>query len=175
MRNPNTHISNNPFRNAPKNDLLSILHRVVCFCCVLITAYYLLMCIFSVTGAIDDKQKYGGLGFSYSFGQYLVDNAFPKSICMFLPIACEFLLYVVLYCRAKRMKHPQISTLYLSVMFVIHVIIWLHANSLEIPDSPPFISSDGFGLDYCFFATITAVQSAVYLILFIMLAHKANT
>ena len=173
MINTNILIIDNPLGNAKKPDSLSLLHRIVCFCCVLITTYYLLMCIFSICGAIQDMQKFGALGFSHPFGYYLVDNSFPEAICMCLPITSEFLFYVVLYSRAKHMKHPRISSWYLSVMLVLHTIIWLHANSLEIPNSPPFISSDGLGLRYYIFTTITVVQSVVYLILFNMCAHKA--
>ena len=89
-----------------KLDYSAIAHRLCCLFSGLIVAHCLLMCIFSFSGARADLAKYRDLGFSYSFGYFLIENNFPEALQSFLPILAEFLLYLMLHRRAERMKRP---------------------------------------------------------------------
>lgn len=158
--------------NSKRPDFLSLFHRVTCVFGVLITAYYLLMCISSFTSAMDDMRKYGGLGFSYSFPYYLIRNSFPKTMGMALPVTTEFLIYVML-CRGKDQKKSHRGEVtYFSILLVFHVVIWLYVNSLDFPESPPYITEEGVTIDYCVFASITMLQTVVYFVLYLLRVRK---
>lgn len=172
MIHTNDFESNNDSGSSREPDFQGYFHRITCIFSALIAVYYLLMCVLSFSGALQDMKKFGGLGFSYSLGYYLVNNSFPEAMQMFLPVTAEFLFYLVLYRRAEQKKRNQGSIWYFSLMLILHIVIWLHANSLDIPESPPFITADGFGLRYYFFTTITVLQAIVYLVLFVFRVRK---
>ena len=78
-----------------KSRILSILHRIVCILSGMLVIWYFLLCIFSVKGALDDMNKFGGLGFSYPLQHYLALNGFWESVILLVTVTAEFLLYIL--------------------------------------------------------------------------------
>lgn len=171
----NTLASDDYSRKSGKPDFLSFLHWIACIFCTLLTVYCLFYCYLSFTGALQDMRKYGGLGFSYPFQYYLKKNNFSENVNPFLCVTAEFLLYIAQYRRAERKKPFRGSIWYFSVMLVIHAVVWLHANSLSLPDGPPFSSADLPGVRYRRFANMTILPSVIYFILYSLRSRKLRS
>ena len=149
-------------------------HRLMCysdhvhrFCCTintLIVIYYLLMCYFSFSSALDDMNKYRKLGFSHSFSHYLIENALLKNLCFFVPALAEFFLFLFLYRHTGKRKDNRRIIFYSCLFVFFHTSILLHGVSLDFPQSPPYVTTDGIGKDYYDFACITGFQSVLNLI-----------
>ena len=110
------------FRN--KLDYSAIFHRLCCLFSGLIVAYCLLRCVVCFSGARDDWELFSALGTEYTVGHYLIENSFPEAVQEFLPIIAEFLLYLILYRRAERMKHPGTAAWYFGLMVLLHVLLF---------------------------------------------------
>lgn len=159
-------------KDSIRRDAVSGLHLVACVFSMLIIIYYMLMCIASFFGALDDMRKFGGLGFSYPIQHYLNINSFGKSIARFLAVIGEFLLYIILYRRIKKVKLHWIGMWCMAAMLLLHTAMCIYAIALDMPKSPPYIAENGVGRDFCVFAYLTGIQAIVYFILYLSRVQK---
>lgn len=148
-------------------------HRVMCTLSIMLAVYWLFMCILSVLGALQDMEKYGGLGFSYSFWFYLCRNRFLVHVGCFLCMTIELLLYSVQYRYANQKKPIWISIWYFSFMLILHTAAWLHASFL-VQDSSLTLIKDAIW-EYRFFANKTILPSYGYFILYLLHVHKLKS
>ena len=154
------------FRN--KLDYSAIFHRLCCLFSGLIVAYCLLRCVVCFSGARDDWELFSALGTEYTFGHYLIENSFPEAVQEFLPIFAEFLLYLILYRRAERKKHPGTAAWYFGLMVLLHVLLFAHAVSLDFPEVPPYVTAAWISRIYYLFARTTLAQSVFYLAAYLL-------
>ena len=162
-----TFFSDKP-RKPRRTDLLTVLHHIAFIFGILITVDYLVTCCCSILDAIDSFQFYKAFDEPYSFAHCLNENSFASKLRMFLVVFFEFLLFVLLYRRMKINKNLPVSISCFSAILVLHTIIWLHASSLDFPESPPYITADGIGFDYYIFAVASMCASAAYLITYLL-------
>ena len=164
--------NSSPKRNL---DVLSFLHRITCIYGILITVFCLFQCYLSVANALQDVHKFEHTGtFSY-FLHFLDEYNFAEDLLMCLSIATELLLYIVQYNRVQKAKPFTGSIWYFTVMMIIHVIIWIHANSISLPKLPPYNVADEAGLYYRASANLTVIPSVIYFIQYLLCIRKCRT
>ena len=129
----------------------NVWHRIACGTGRLMMALALFYCGLSFAGAMQDMRKFGGLGFSYSFGHYLEENDFRHSLWPLLCVTAEFALYLTQ--RTKR-------TWFFAAMLVLHTGLWIHAMVLSAPAG---IGYNPFGY-YLRFAKMTLLPTVAYFV-----------
>ena len=85
-----------------------------------------------------------------------------------MPIFAEFLLYLILYRRAERMKHLGTAAWYFGLMVLLHVLLFAHAVSLDFPEVPPYVTAAWISRIYYLFARTTLAQSVFYLAAYLL-------
>lgn len=155
-----------------KSDLLATFHLIGCGLCTLLCAYLLVLCCISFSGALHDLQKYEYAG---SFLHFLGENDFWEFLCVFLLMVAEFRIYVVQCRRAEEQVSFLGSILYFSVLLLFHGIVLLHANSLSLPDVPPYTAADSAGFLYRSFAILTILPSVLYWVLYLLRVWKSRS
>lgn len=162
-------------KNSRRLDFLPILHRISCIYGVLITIFCLFRCYLSVTNALQDVHKFEHTGtFSY-FLHFLGEYDFLESVFTFQLVTVELLLYVVQCRRVNQKKSSRGSIWYFVVMLVLHAIIWMHANSLPLPDFGPSNVAEEAGMKYRFFANVTVSPPVGYFFSYLWRMHKIQS
>ena len=128
---------------------------------ILVIALCLFCCYMSWGSALDDTFKFDHTHtfhhFLYNFREH---HGLEYFFILLLAVA-EWVIYMLLYRRAKRRGKYWGSILYFTVLMILHVGICLHANSLTVPNPVPDAAIE-LGLVYCSFANITVSPSVVY-------------
>lgn len=155
-----------------KVDMLSRLHDAFCLLCALFAARYLLMCVLSFMNALQDMQKFGGLGFTHSLLYYLQDYCFTDMVIYFFCVVAELTLYIVLCRRAHQKKTFWVSILYFFSMIGVHEVLWLHAHCLIPGHYPNFSYLDESALFYRSFAAYSILPAIAYFILYLFRVYK---
>lgn len=168
-------VSDNYSKKLRRPDFFTFLHRIVCTLSALLVAYCLFMCILSFGNGLQDMRKLGGLGSSYPLYYYLRKYFFLEHIVLFLWMTAELILYVLQYRCAEHKKSFVKSVGYFSVMLMIHVVIWIYANSLQLPEGPPFSTVEEAKLRYCFFINRTTLPSVAYFILYLFRVQRIKS
>lgn len=145
-------------------DYSALVHWLCCILSGLLMAYYLLMIIFSFSMALDDMELYEDLGFSFSLGYHLTENYFPEIVQMVLPLAVEFILYLILYRYVENVRIRRIILWYFGILALLHIFLFTHAASLDYSKSPPYTAADDLRRNYYIFARIAMVQSGAYFV-----------
>ena len=153
-----------PKRNC-RSGMLSWFHWFICMVSVLLIALCLLRCIASYTDAVQDMKKFTGLGFPYFLLYYLKENSFLVTVGQFLLILSEFIIYILLYMRAKESKSVHYGLIALYVIMVLHIAAWLHANSLVQGYPPPVLSSE-WAIHYRTTTNISILPTIAYSVLY---------
>lgn len=161
------------FKN--KLDYSALAHRLSCTLSGLLIVYYLIMCIFSLSGALDDMELYEGLGFSHSFGYHLIENYFLEIIQMFLPVTAKFFVYLILYHRTEKMKFRGIGLCYFGVAVLLCTFMFAHALSLDFSKLPPYTATDDMRRNYYRLSRTMMLQSAGYLISYLLHVKKIRS
>ena len=160
----NTLGSDDRLEKTRKLKFSSVLHRIACIYGALIAAFLLFMCVLSVLNAEQDIHKYEHTGtFSY-FLYFLNEYEFTEHLCMFLLAIAELLFYFAQCHPIKKKGSSRGSVWYLGAILVLHIIIWLHANSLPIPDTSPYTEVEEAALTYRFFANVTVSPTVGYFV-----------
>ena len=147
-----------------KLKFCSILHRIAGIYGTLVIICLLFRCGLSVLNALQDVNKYEHTAtFSY-FLHFLGEYDFSENLCILLLVIAEFLLYFTQYHPAKKKELFHGSVWYFAATLVLHIIIWLHANSLPMPDSWPYTVVEEAALNYRFFANVTVSPTIVYFV-----------
>lgn len=137
-------------------------HRLGCILGSLISVYYMLLCVFSLSNALEEMQTFRGLGFAHSIWYYLQKNSFTEALQMFLIAIAEFLLYLILHYKSPNQKSFKRNTICFVVLLMVHVCMWLHAAFSDFPDYPPYIATNGISMRQYIFLCITMLESFVY-------------
>lgn len=111
--------------HSKKLTILGILHWIACTLGTLVTAYCLLRIVLTVKLSFDEVRYYSNLGRPYPLGYYLKEIGLAESIFTFLGVFAEFLLYLLLCHRAKKVRLLPWGTQYYRVMLVIHVVMFV--------------------------------------------------
>lgn len=157
-----------------KFDGISILHRFTCVFGALITVCCLFRCYLSATNALQDVYKFEHTGTFQYFLYFLDEYHFSDEMCTFLLMIGELLVYGVQYHHIAQQRNPiRGSVWYFVIMFVFHTVIWLHANSIPMPEWPYERTADAV-FCYMLFANMTILPSAAYLVSYIMRLRKTN-
>ena len=154
------------FKN--KLDYSAIAHRLCCLFSGLIVADYLIMSIACFWGAWKDMELFNALGSSYSFGHHLIKNYFPEVVMEFLLLSTEFLLYVLLYNRLERMKHPIVAVWYFVAIILLHGCLFAHALTLNYPEFSLFKIAMGITRRYYLFICSILIQSIFCLVAYLL-------
>ena len=164
----------NPKKNGTQN-IYSCFHRIACAYGGLIAAFCLFRCYLSIADALQDIYKFEHTGTFLYFLYYLGEYRFLEAVCTFLLVMAELLFYVVQY-RQLEKKIPFRSRIVgFVVILIFHLGIWLHANSLPLPDFFPATVAEEAGMYYRFFANITVSPSVVYSILYLWHVRKLKS
>lgn len=83
------------------------IHRTLNLLLVSTFIHALFHCYLSVSGAVQDARKYGGLGFVYPFTHYLEINGFWENVSLFACSILGLILYWWLSRRLRRDKRGQ--------------------------------------------------------------------
>lgn len=156
------------YRTEKDSDVLTVLHRIACIFCGLLMIYLLLRCYLSFSCALQDTQKFEHTGTFPFFLYFLDEEDFLGEVNVFLLVAIEFWMYIVQFRRVEDHKSFRGSILYFSIMLAIHAAVCLHANSLVLPNCPPYTAADEAGLGYRAFANMTIMPSVIYFSLYLM-------
>ena len=85
----------------------NIILRIAKLLLVLFAIHSLFHCYLSIAGAVQDAEKYGGLGFVYPFTHYLEINGFWENVSLFACSILGLILYWWLSRRLRRDKRGQ--------------------------------------------------------------------
>lgn len=154
-----------------KSNILKILHRLTCVWGMLLAAYGLLICVFTVLDALDDLRIYTDLGFSYSLHYFLRKEHFAGCVVFFLMVTGEIILYTLLCRRAEEKRLIPWGLWYLGTMLAIHAAAWVNYNSLQIP-IPYLPDPDEVEWLYNIFINFTILPSIAYFTLYLMRVRK---
>ena len=143
-------------------DWLCVIHRIVCTVCSMVVVLSFLRCSLSFIGALQDANKFSGLGFSYPFYHYLLENQFPEDALMCLLVFTELLHYVFQYRRATAFRPLRGMIWCFAGMLLFHSIIWWHANSIMVSSTSTWAS---YYYDY---ANISILPSAAYFAIYLL-------
>lgn len=168
----NTLLSDDHPKKTGKPHTLFALHRIACVYGTLISVFCLFRCYLSVANALQDVHKFEHTGTFPYFLYFLDEYQFLEAVCTFLLMTVELLLYVSQYRRAEHKKPFRGYFGYFTIILVLHVTIWLHANSLPLPDFGPSSVAEEAGMHYRFFANVTVSPSIVYFILYTLRVRK---
>lgn len=155
-----------------KLEGLSFLHRFACVYGALLTAFCLFRCFLSIGNAFQDIHKFEHTGSFTYFLYYLDEYQFIETVCTFLLTLGELLLYIAQCRQIIRKESYQWGIWWFMGMFVLHAIIWIHANSLPLPDFGPSTVAEEAGMRYRFFANVTVSPPVIYFILYLLRVHK---
>ena len=159
-------------RKTREPDFLTVLHRVACVLCGLLAAYLLLRCCLSFGSALQDVRKFEHTDTFPCFLYFLDEENFGAEVCVFLLMAAEYWAYIVRYRRAESRDSFRGSILYFSIMLVIHAAVCLHANSLALPNLPPYTAADEAGLRYRTYANMTVLPPVMYFTMYLVRMWK---
>ena len=130
-----------------KKDFTYRFQRIVYIVSALLVCYCFLCCILCFSGAMQDLEKFSGLGFTKSYYSYLLDNGLWYHVVDFLLVTAEFGLYRFSDRRLARKQPVKGSKWYFSAMLILHAAAWLHANFL-VQGYPPVSEVGKFVLWY---------------------------
>ena len=153
-------------------DVVSILHRVICVLCTLLTVYFFISCIAGAITAWDDVIKFEHPRTFTYFLYYLDVNNVEVNADVFRWVLLEFFLYLLLYRRAERGKPIRGSGFYFLIMLILHIGFWLHAHAIPIPGGAFAYEADYFRRAYSAFANITLLPSVAYCVLYNLRIHR---
>lgn len=170
----NTIISDDHSRKNGRLDFVSILHRIACAYSILLMVYCLLHCYLAFTGALQDVHKFEHTGTFPFFLYFLDEHRFLEDVCTFVIVTAEFLLYIALYRCAERNNPFRAGVLYIVGILVIHVVMYLHANSLPIPDYSYHHDARGAALSYRVFANDTVLPPVIYFVMYLLRIWKSR-
>ena len=145
--------------------------RIAVILAVVNFSYYFLSCVFYIVDAYDDYQKFTGLGFAHPYAYYLEKVPLLHTLCMALVVIGELFLFCILVQKRKNTKNIRRGLYCFAVILVIHVIAWIMACNIKIPDSPPFIAENGLGRQHYIFALETLAQALLYFLSAIIKRH----
>ena len=154
-----------------KSRILSILHRIVCILSGMLVIWYFLLCIFSVKGALDDMNKFGGLGFSYPLQHYLALNGFWESVILLVTVTAEFLLYILQDGLTARSKARGGSIWYFVIVLALYFGIWMYLHLI----AQGCIAGSSFGsilYRYRIYIYESLVFNCAYLVLYYFRIYK---
>jgi len=154
-----------------KSNIFKILHRITCALGLLLAAYGLLMCIFTVLDALDDLQIYTDLGFSYTLQYFLREENFWACAVFFLVVTGELVLYIFLCRRAEKKEPISWGVWYFGTLLAIHAAAWINFYLLQIP-IPYLFDSDDVEWLYRAFVEFTTLPSIAYFSLYLMRVRK---
>ncbi len=172
MMYSNMQRSDDHHQKAGKPNALFALHRIACVYGTLITVFCLFRCYLSIANALQDIRKFEHTGTFLYFLYFLDKYQFLEAVCTFLLMTVELLLYVSQYRRAEHKEILRGCFWYFFVIIALHIIIWLHAHSLALPDFGPSSVAEEAGMHYRFFANMTVSPSIVYFILYSLRVRK---
>ena len=143
------------------------LHLCACICGPIVTVFLLFQVFLSVANALQDVNKYEHTGTFAFFLYFLNVYGFTTIICVFLLAATEMLLYIVLYRRAEKGITHWGSICYFSVMMLLHIMVWFHANTMPSLD---LIYDETFEAVYSYFlfAKTTALPAVLYAVSYVL-------
>lgn len=167
----NKNTENNNASNNRRLDVVSILHRVICVPCILLTVYFFISCIAGALSAWDDVIKFEHPRTFIYFLYYLDVNNIEANAAVFRWVFSEFLLYLFLYRRAERKKTIRGSGIYFLIMLIFHIGLWMHANAIPLPGGAFVSETDYVRRKYTTFANITLLPSVAYCILYNLRIH----
>lgn len=143
-----------------------IWHRIACGLGLMMVVFALFYCGLSVSGAVQDMRKFGGLGFSYSISHYLKENDFQHSLWLFACVVAEFVLYTVQNRRREYRKRWLFC-----ILFVLHAGMWMHATVLSVPARLGY-NPAGY---YLRFFEMTVLPAATYFISYFLRTRELQT
>lgn len=155
--------------------ILTILYWAVFVLGLLLPLYYLCRCCIHFADALQSFQKYSGLGFSHSFWYYFDKEDFFANALSLCVTSTQFIMYVILCRRAKDENASWISAAYFAVMVVLHLALYLHANSLEKPTIPIQNTVEGLIICYCNFTTYSLIAPFLYLAVYLLYVWRTKT
>lgn len=147
-------------------ELLYKFHIGVVTIGALLFTYFLLICIAILDSAITEFSKYRDLGFSYTFHHFLQDNGFYQQVMPFLCIGMELLHYILQSLRVKQRKKNAGGIWVFGILLVVHIAMWLHAETLSLPDLPAWELVDLPAFQYCRISKMTVWPSIVYFVMY---------
>ena len=156
-----------------KLDVLAFLYRSACVFGGLFVAFWFLQICLSFANALQDVRKFEHTGNFPYFLYYLREYQFTETVCVFLLMLTELLLYAVHCHRAMVGKRQEGIIWYFTIMLVFHSAIWLSANLLPNPEWP-YAVTDELVMYYCFVANTTVLPSIVYFILYLLHVQKSE-
>ena len=125
--------------------------RVACGLGLIMIAIAFFYCGLVLAGAMQDMEKYSGLGFSYPFAYYLAENDFWFSLWVLLSVTAEFVLYLT-----QRQNRYWLFV----AMWVLHTGLWVHAKVLSVPAGKGY-NPAGY---YLHFAEVTLLPTIGYFV-----------
>ncbi len=149
--------------HSKKLTILGILHWIACTLGTLVTAYCLLRIVLTVKLSFDEVRYYSNLGRPYPLGYYLKEIGLAEPIFTFLGVFVEFLLYLLLCHRAKKVRLLPWGTQYYRVMLVIHVVMFVLTSLIWMPYRFPIRSAlEKATLNLSAFADLSVLPAALY-------------
>lgn len=153
---------------------LCFMHRCVCLCAGMLSAFCIFRCYLSFSNALQDVYKYEHTETFAYFLHFLGEYHFLETLCMSMLVIAELVLYIFMQHRATQTQFSKSGIVYFAIFFGIHAIIWIHSNSMQLPDFSPSTIAEEAGMRYRFFANITVLPSASYLFLYLLRARNTG-
>ena len=161
-------------RETEERGFLFVLHRIVCILGCVLLIYLLFRCYLAVSSALQDVRKFEHENSFPFFLYYLDREGFLSEVIVLLIMATEFFLYIHLSSRIDCQPSLRRSILYFVIVLMVHTAVYLHANTLILPNCPPYTAVDDVGLSYRFFANLMILPSALYFVMYLLRLWKCR-
>ena len=147
-----------------RKDVLFWVRRLTVSLAVVEISYYALICILSFLSAMDDYLKFSGLGFSNSYFYYLCKELDVATIFSIVLLVTEFFLYLIFQKKTKHTSSYKPGVYCFAAILGVHVVLLVLSCAIKIPDTPPFVTENGFGWAHRLYALETFLLALLYFI-----------
>lgn len=151
-------------KNNKISENLFVPHVVAWELGLLVIVFCLFHCALSWDIALQDVYKLEHTQTFLFFLYYLDEIRFGADLFRLFVVVAEWIIYIRLYCRAKKSEKHWGSVLYFTIVMTLHIIICLHATFNQEPD---YNVLTYIRRDYRFFANVTVSPSVVYCVVYI--------
>ena len=151
-------------KNNKISENLFVPHVVAWEFGLLVIVFCLFLCALTWDIALQDVYKLEHTQTFLFFLYYLDEIRFGADLFRLFVVVAEWIIYIRLYCRAKKSEKHWGSVLYFTIVMTLHIIICLHATFNQEPD---YNVLTYIRRDYRFFANVTVSPSVVYCVVYI--------